>query len=210
MNATGEQQTSKAAALALLTERQRSIYDFIEGLINERGYGPTVREIGNAHNITSPNGVVCHLKAIEKKGLINRESHMSRAIELVFKPGDASDSVSMGSFNGEILTPPDSMSSVCLSLDQPNIQALSIQTDCFQPEIMLGDSLAIRDTKTMRVNDVVFVALNGELTLKRYAGPGTDGSLIFKGVGTATQPREVPLDKINLIGIVIGLNRLYD
>ena len=50
-----------------LTERQREIYDFIKSKIESRGYGPTVREIGLAFEIRSPNGVMCHLKALEKK-----------------------------------------------------------------------------------------------------------------------------------------------
>ena len=65
-----------------LTEKQKKIYDFIRDKIESRGYGPTVRELGTAFNIKSPNGVMCHLKALEKKGLIDREEHMSRAIQL--------------------------------------------------------------------------------------------------------------------------------
>ena len=53
-----------------LTPRQQEIYDFIEDKILNRGYGPTVREIGKAFGIRSPNGVMCHLKALERKGLI--------------------------------------------------------------------------------------------------------------------------------------------
>src|ERR1700728_1460044 len=66
-----------------LTDRQREIYDFIRDRIEARGYGPTVREIGEGFNIKSPNGVMCHLKALEKKGLIKREEHSARAIQLV-------------------------------------------------------------------------------------------------------------------------------
>lgn len=63
-----------------LTKRQREIYEFLQDKIVNRGYGPTVREIGDHFEIRSPNGVMCHLKALEKKGLIHRESNMSRAI----------------------------------------------------------------------------------------------------------------------------------
>src|SRR5438270_2181606 len=66
-----------------LTERQREIYNFIKSKIEGRGYGPTVREIGTAFEIRSPNGVMCHLKALEKKGLIKREGFSARAIQLV-------------------------------------------------------------------------------------------------------------------------------
>ncbi len=74
------------ADLEALTSRQREIYEFIRGKIQGRGYGPTVREIGNEFGIRSPNGVMCHLKALQKKGLIHREANMSRAIQLMQEP----------------------------------------------------------------------------------------------------------------------------
>src|ERR1700758_5310636 len=69
--------------LSQLTEKQKRIYEFIQDKIDSRGYGPTVREIGLAFGIKSPNGVMCHLKALEKKGLIIREGFSARAIQLV-------------------------------------------------------------------------------------------------------------------------------
>ena len=69
-----------------MTERQAKIYEFIRDKIRNRGYGPTVREIGDEFGIRSPNGVMCHLKALEKKGLITREPNMSRAIQLAIEP----------------------------------------------------------------------------------------------------------------------------
>src|SRR6187401_2218703 len=69
-------------SLDSLTSRQREVYDYIREKIRTRGYGPTVREIGTQFDIKSPNGVMYHLKALEKKGLINREPNMSRAIML--------------------------------------------------------------------------------------------------------------------------------
>jgi len=71
------------ADLNSLTSRQRDIYRFIREKIQSRGYGPTVREIGSHFEIKSPNGVMCHLKALQKKGLIHREANMSRAIQLL-------------------------------------------------------------------------------------------------------------------------------
>src|SRR5437764_12022861 len=66
-----------------LTERQREIYDFIRDKIESRGYGPTVREIGEGFDIQSPNGVMWHHNALVKKGLILRKGRSSRAIQLV-------------------------------------------------------------------------------------------------------------------------------
>jgi repressor LexA len=77
------------ADLDSLTPRQREIYEFIRSKIQGRGYGPTVREIGVQFHIKSPNGVMCHLKALQKKGLIHREPNMSRAIQLLEDPATA-------------------------------------------------------------------------------------------------------------------------
>src|SRR5438309_2243432 len=77
------------ADLSALTARQREIYSFIRSKIQGRGYGPTVREIGNQFQIKSPNGVMCHLKALQRKGLIHREPNMSRAIQLLDDPTTA-------------------------------------------------------------------------------------------------------------------------
>jgi len=65
-----------------LTGRQREIYDYLQDRILNHGLGPTVREIGLHFNIRSPNGVMCHLRALERKGLITRGQNMSRAIQL--------------------------------------------------------------------------------------------------------------------------------
>lgn len=76
-----------------LTKRQSEIYDYLRECILSRGFGPTVREIGDHFEIKSPNGVMCHLKALEKKGLISRQSNMSRAIGLA-QPSSRGASVS--------------------------------------------------------------------------------------------------------------------
>ena len=65
-----------------LTARQLEVFEFLREKIVNRGYGPTVREIGEEFDISSPNGVMCHLRALEKKGLIIRDKRKSRAIEL--------------------------------------------------------------------------------------------------------------------------------
>jgi repressor LexA len=70
------------ATTAALTDRQLKVYELIRQLIVDRGYGPTVREIGDHFQIKSPNGVVCHLKALERKGLIIRGANKSRSIQL--------------------------------------------------------------------------------------------------------------------------------
>lgn len=65
-----------------LTARQKRVFDYIRKCIVEDGYGPTIREIAEEFGFRSPNGVVGHLNALEKKGLINRENNKSRSIVL--------------------------------------------------------------------------------------------------------------------------------
>ena len=65
-----------------LTPRQAAIFDHVRAAILTKGYAPTIREIGKAFGIKSTNGVVCHLKALERKGFISRESYLTRAIQL--------------------------------------------------------------------------------------------------------------------------------
>ncbi|MBA3542470.1 MAG: transcriptional repressor LexA [Deltaproteobacteria bacterium] len=70
-----------------LTLRQREILDFISASIVERGFPPTLREIGEHFSIRSTNGVNDHLKALEKKGHLRREDLKSRAMRPMFPDG---------------------------------------------------------------------------------------------------------------------------
>jgi repressor LexA len=70
-----------------LTQRQREILDFISASIVERGFPPTLREIGEHFQIRSTNGVNDHLKALEKKGHLRREDLKSRAMRPVMPGG---------------------------------------------------------------------------------------------------------------------------
>ena len=63
-----------------LTERQLEVLRFIVSQVEERGYPPTIREIGEALSIASTNGVNDHLKALEKKGYLQRDAAKSRAL----------------------------------------------------------------------------------------------------------------------------------
>jgi repressor LexA len=63
-----------------LTDRQLEVIRFIAREIEERGYPPTIREIGEALDIASTNGVNDHLKALEKKGYLQRDPAKSRAL----------------------------------------------------------------------------------------------------------------------------------
>ena len=76
-----------------LTARQEQTLDFIRRSIEERGYPPTLREIGEYMGIRSTNGVNDHLRALERKGYLRREDMKSRALKLVSGMGTPAEPV---------------------------------------------------------------------------------------------------------------------
>jgi len=72
-----------------LTERQQMVLSYIRSSIEERGYPPTIREIGSHMGIRSTNGVNDHLKALERKGYLIRDELKSRAL----RPADMHDNL---------------------------------------------------------------------------------------------------------------------
>ncbi|HET9730179.1 MAG TPA: transcriptional repressor LexA [Acidimicrobiia bacterium] len=71
---------------APLTERQRQVLEFIDTEVRERGYPPSVREIGEAVGLSSPSTVHAHLAALQDKGYLRRDPSKPRAIEVAFEP----------------------------------------------------------------------------------------------------------------------------
>jgi repressor LexA len=98
-----------------LTQRQREILDFISASISERGFPPTLREIGEHFQIRSTNGVNDHLKALEKKGHLRREDLKSRAMRPILPDGSGEVvplrplRAAMGTGNVAIVTADDDM-----------------------------------------------------------------------------------------------------
>src|SRR5918911_3255167 len=83
-----------------LTDRQLEVLRFIATEIEERGYPPTIREIGEALGIASTNGVNDHLKALEKKGVLVRDPVKSRALT----PTSAAREVLGGGGDGNVVS----------------------------------------------------------------------------------------------------------
>ena len=66
-----------------LTDRQRQILDLISATVHDRGYPPSVREIGEAVGLSSPSTVHSHLTALERSGYLRRDPTKPRAIEVI-------------------------------------------------------------------------------------------------------------------------------
>jgi repressor LexA len=158
-----------------LTERQRAVYEFIRDKIRNRGYGPTVREIGNRFRIRSPNGVMCHLKALEKKGLITREPNMSRAIQLAAGPATEQGLPLAGYIAaGSLLEAVEQNERVdfdeIFRPDDKDLFVLRVEGDSMiEDQIADGDYVVVRKQKTARRGQIVVAQTDEhEATLKRW------------------------------------------
>ena len=76
--------------LADLSDRQRQVLDYIREMVAQRGYPPSVREIGEAIGLSSPSTVHSHLSTLVKAGLLRRDPTKPRAIEVLESPDDKS------------------------------------------------------------------------------------------------------------------------
>lgn len=156
-----------------LTKRQKEVYEFIRDKIQNRGYGPTVREIGQKFKISSPNGVMCHLKALEKKGLIDREPNMSRAIQLREEPAHLRGMPLVGDIAAGTLTEAIEQGDR-FDFDSwfhyKNQFALKVKGDSMvDAGIHDGDVVICRRARTAHKGDIVVAQTDeGEATLKYW------------------------------------------
>ena len=194
-----------------LTERQREIYDFIRSLIETRGYGPTVRDIGDHFGIASPNGVMCHLKALDKKGLIIRQGGKARAIQLVdYHPGPAAELPLLGNVaagtpiaaveNNERLNFGDLFCN-------PENYALKVRgQSMIEDHIDDGDWVVIRKQDTAENGARVVAMIDNEVTLKRFNRD--KGQVRLDPANAKMQPIYLdPNSDSRILGVLVGVVR---
>jgi len=190
------------------TERQMEIYAFIRDKIHSRGYGPTVREIGQAFKIRSPNGVVCHLKALERKGLISRGKNMSRAIELVAEPAHLRGLQMAGYVAAGTLRVADEQTERITFEDlfyHDNHFVLKVMGDSMiDAQIADGDWVVIKESKSARAGDIVVARTeDGEATLKHWF-PEKD-RIRLQPANASMKPIYVRNAKV--LGVLVGVVR---
>ncbi len=193
-----------------VTKRQRAVYEFIRDKIRGRGYGPTVREIGSHFKISSPNGVVCHLKALEKKGLITREPNLSRAIQLAAEPIELRGLPLAGRIAAGVLheaIEQDERVNFDEMFDpaKKNLFVLEVDGDSMiDDQIADGDYVVVRKQRTARKGQIV-VALTeeNEATLKRWFPE--KNRIRLEPANSRMKP--IYVKNARVLGIVIGVVR---
>jgi repressor LexA len=155
-----------------LTIRQRDVYEFIRDKIQSRGYGPTVREIGDAFAIKSPNGVMCHLRALEKKGLILREGFAARAIQLVDHRPPSQGLPLLGAVAAgspvQAVANEDRLDFDELFGGREHFALKVRGQSMIEDHIDDGDFVVIRRQETAQNGERVVAMIDNEVTLKRF------------------------------------------
>lgn len=192
-----------------LTKRQKEVFEFIRDKIDNRGYGPTVREIGEHFGIRSPNGVMCHLKALEKKGLITREPNMSRAIQLsdaviADKGLPLIGQIAAGSLT-EAIEDSERFSFEEWFPTKKNHFALRVKGESMiEAQIADGDLVICRKTKTAHKGDIVVAMTDeGEATLK-YWFPEAN-RIRLQPANSSMKP--IYARDVQVLGVVTGVVR---
>lgn len=202
-----------------LTDKQEKILNFIVEYVNDQGYPPSIREIGNHFNISSLRGVTVHLDALERKGMIKRLS-TSRSITVIGKTGATAPSrnVSFVPLVGTIAAgiPITATQNIESQIPVPqemihnvkNPFALRVKGDSMiNAHIVEGDFVVIKEQRTADNGDLVAVLIGDEATIKhiQYADDGV--KLI--AANPAYSPIEIKREDSHIIGKVIGLIRNY-
>jgi len=163
-----------------LTARQREIFEFIKGMIRDKGRPPSIREIGERFGIRSTNGVRAVLEALERKGFIRRDRYTSRGIELL---KEVDEVMASGRFRevplvGRVAagTPIWAEQNIegSFMLDRDFISgeevfSLKVAGDSMiDAGIYDGDFVLVKRQPTANVGEVVVAQIGDEATVKRF------------------------------------------
>jgi len=190
-----------------MTERQQKVYEFIRDKIRNRGYGPTVREIGEHFGIKSPNGVMCHLKALEKKGVITRERNMSRAIQLAAEPRGLrlAGRIAAGVLHEAVEQEERVDFAEMFTPDNENLVALQVHGESMiEDQIADGDFVVVDRRRVPRKGQIVVAITDeGEATLKRWYPE--KGRIRLQPANATMKP--IFVKNAEVFGVVVGVVR---
>jgi repressor LexA len=198
-----------------LTDRQREILDFISRSIVKRGYPPTLREIGSHFGIRSTNGVNDHLRALEKKGYLQREDLKSRALRPIVSTSQTVDVPILGrvAAGQPLLAVRNHEDTVRVDRffigQNREVFALRVKGDSMiEDGIFDGDYVFVRKQLQAASGETVVVMIGDEATVKRYYPEGD--TIRFQPANARLEPiyvRKRDFKSVNILGVVIGVYR---
>ncbi len=166
------------------TERQQRILDVIRAFTVERGYPPSVREIGERVGLSSSSTIHAHLKALERRGLILRDPTKPRALRsdlgmpsaapaspqpdamvlpIIGKVAAGAPITAEENVEGEFVLPTSFVPKTSDAF------MLRVQGDSMvEAAILDGDLILVRPQKTANNGEIVVALLEGEATVKRF------------------------------------------
>lgn len=219
-----------------LTERQEKILAFIKKSIQEQGYPPTIREIGEYFGIRSTNGVNDHLKALERKGYLLRGELKSRALSVIdggrngaprfaksgrreLSPaggGETMDIPVIGKVAAgapilaqENITDHVRIDSMLVGETGKKVFALRVSGDSMIGDgIFDGDYIFVRKQLQATPGEIVVAMIEEEATVKRFYPEGD--RVRFQPSNPRLKPIYVSRDEFRetqIIGVVVGVYR---
>lgn len=157
-----------------LSKRQAAIYDYICTYTNERGFPPSVREIGAAVGLASPSTVHMHLKVLQERGLIRRDSKKPRTIEVVSDDGNERLATVTQDANNDVITLPIVGH---VAAGTPILAEQNVEDSISLPTSIVGDSssFVLKVRGQSMINAGIF---DGDYVIVREQHDAHDGEIV--------------------------------
>ena len=201
-----------------ISDRQKQIYQYIKRTVQEKGYPPSVREIGNAVGLQSSSTVHGHLAKLEDKGYIRRDPTKPRAIEIVQTENQSYTSVIQVPVLGKVTAglPITAVENVDEYFPLPEhftanhnseIFLLNVAGDSMiDAGIFDGDRVIVRKQNIAHNGDIIVAMTDeDEATVKRFYKE--KGYYRLQPENSAIEP--IYLDSVTVLGKVVGLFREF-
>ena len=193
-----------------LSEKQMEIYRFIADFSQDTGYPPSVREICAAVGLRSPSTVHSHLKTLQKAGMICKDEHKTRAINVNGPNSPATGIPILGyvAAGQPILAVENIEGYLDYEMDgmQHDCFALRVQGDSMTGAgILSGDLVVVRRQQTADNGQIVVALIDDEATVKRLKRGGGEVWLLPEN------PLYSPIDgsECQIMGLVRAVVREY-
>jgi repressor LexA len=197
----------------MLTDRQKSILDFIQSEQREKGVTPSTREIQKHFRFASQTSVMQYLDALERKGFLDRHAGKARALITPAMKVRITDIPIYGQIPAGMatLTEQDIKGHVSLDKQSANISkngrtfALRVRGDSMiDAHILDGDIVILEDRKDVQSGDIVAALIDGETTLKRYV---TEHGRPYLKAENPHYPNLTPARELRIQGVMVSLVR---